>query len=182
MLQKSTIAKRYATAVLSLSKEFNVLDEVYADFKALKPLLKESPEFNNFLSNPIISGKQKIRVLEKIFNGQVQPMIIKLLEVLLRYDRGDIFENIIDLFFELYIDEKGILPVKLTSAKLMDEKEKALLRKPLEEMTHKKVTFEETVDEALIGGFVADFSVYRLDASIRKALDDYRKVLTKGSF
>ncbi|MDD4848950.1 MAG: ATP synthase F1 subunit delta [Bacteroidales bacterium] len=182
MLQKSTIARRYASAILSLSKEFNVLEAVNADFKTLKPLLNESPEFHNFLSNPVVNAKQKIRVIEKIFGGTVQPLIIKLLDVLLRYDRGDIFEDIIDLFSELYIDEKGILPVKLTSAQPLDEKEKALLRQPLEELSHKTVEFEESIDESLIGGFIADFSVYRLDASISKSLDDFRKVLSKGSF
>lgn len=182
MLQKSTIAKRYATAILSLSKEFNILDEVNNDFKMLDSLLKQSHDFHNLLSNPIIIGKQKIKIIKKIFDGKINTLVIKLLEVLLRYDRGDLFESIITIFSELYIDEKGILPVKLTVANEMDNNEKELLRKSLEEFTNKKVDFEEIIDDDLIGGFVVDFSAYRLDASVRTALKDYHKVLSKGTF
>lgn len=182
MLHKKTIAKRYASAVLSLSKEFNVLEAVNTDFKTLNSLLHDVPELHNLLKNPIINVNQKIRIIDKILTGNVQPLVIKLLEVLIRYDRGDIFEDIIESFSELYADEVGILPVKLTSAHPMNEKEKKLLRDSLEKKTKKTVEFEETVDENLIGGFVADFSVYRLDASIRKSLNDYRKEISKGSF
>lgn len=182
MLQRDTLVRRYANAVLSIGKEYDALEEINDNFKTILQLLDGNTELSSLFNVPIVDPKQKKHLIKKIFKGKVHPLVLNLMLVLIKYNRGELLEITIHTYFDLYHIDQGILPVKLQSASKLSEEEKNRIKKPLEKFSSRKVKFEELVLPELIGGFIIEFSNYRLDMSIRKELDNYRKTLRQAAF
>jgi len=61
----SKIANPYARALYDFSVEQNIMHQVTADFQNLEVFLAKTPELTEYLSNPVISVKQKRRHFSK---------------------------------------------------------------------------------------------------------------------
>ena len=83
-------------------------------------------------------------------------------------DQVDLMVN--DIAHELYV-QAGVLTVELASARELSAALKHSISQMLEAKTDaKRIVMHETVDPALVGGFVAKTADAELDASVRTKL------------
>lgn len=164
------LAKRYAQAVFDLALENKILEKVEQDIVLISSVLEGSRELKIILANPVLDGHKKIRILNRLFEKQVQPLTIQFLRLITRKGREEYIDPVCKAFINIYKDHKNIMSVTLTTAYKADTKIKEAILKKLKTVTEKELEVTEKVDENLIGGFKLDFEDYQYDDSIRVQL------------
>ena len=150
-MNTGAISKRYAKALLGLSRESGRGERDYAQAVAL-------------LSHP----DEKPKALE--------PDLAALVALLVRNGRMPYVKFILQSFVDLYRAAAGIVEVRLTTAVPAPELEDRL-RKTLSEQLGAQILFSSKVDPDLIGGFVLEVDDRQLNASAKSQLDKIRRKL-----
>lgn len=150
-MNTGAISKRYAKALLELSRESGRGERDYAQAVAL-------------LSHP----DEKPKALE--------PDLAALVALLVRNGRMPYVKFILQSFVDLYRAAAGIVEVRLTTAVPAPELEDRL-RKTLSEQLGAQILFSSKVDPDLIGGFVLEVDDRQLNASAKSQLDKIRRKL-----
>ena len=150
-MNTGAISKRYAKALLELSRESGRGERDYAQAVAL-------------LSHP----DEKPKALE--------PDLAALVALLVRNGRMPYVKFILQSFVDLYRAAAGIVEVRLTTAVPAPELEDRL-RKTLSEQLGAQILFSSKVDPDLRGGLVLEVDDRQLNASAKSQLDKIRRKL-----
>lgn len=169
------IASRYAQSLLDLSEERKVTDVVLDNMKALIEVSNER-EFNLFLASPLIKADKKSQVLDRLFSN-FDELTIKFIHLLTRNNREKFLPLIASEFIDKVNQNRGVVSMKITSAVKLDDQVKATILNKLNSKINGKVELTETVDESIIGGFVARMGDTQIDASVSSQLKEMKKRL-----
>lgn len=170
------IASRYAKSLIELADEMNKLDKVREDITSFKKAVQNKDLYNLF-KNPVISSDKKIKIVDKIFEGNYDELTMKFLRILINKGRETYLPEIATEFFEQYKRVKHISTVKLESAKELSKAEIQEIKDKLiaSSLTDDAVELEVSVNPELIGGFLVAFDDKIYDASIKNKLNLLRK-------
>jgi F-type H+-transporting ATPase subunit delta len=171
-------ASRYATALLELAIENNMVDQVAADMKYLSEVSEETREFKVFLKSPVIKSDKKIAVINEIF-GQFEELTRGFVNLVTKNRRENLLPDIADAFDAQVKHYKGIVPVTLVSAVRLDDTTKAQILSKLNGMVKGELEVTEKIDADLIGGFVVRMGDTQIDASVSRQLNDLKQRLTR---
>lgn len=171
-------ASRYATALLDLSEEQNVLDKVYEDMSFLRNLASENADFQLFLKSPIIAPSKKKAIFEKLFAG-FNEVTLKFALLMTQNKRENILFEIASSFIHQYKAKKGIVPVKLVTAFKLDNAVKKDILNKIQKEVKGTIELTEQIDESLIGGFVVHMGDKRIDASIASRFNNLKQHLAQ---
>lgn len=164
------LSKRYAQALFDLAIELKVLDKVEKDMQLIGKILSENRELRVVLSNPVLENYKKVRVLDKIFEGDVEKLTLKFLSLITSKNRVPYLDAVCVSFEEIYKKYKNIMPITLTTAYKADKKVTDAILAKLKSVTDKTLEVTKEVDEDLIGGFKLEFEDFQYDDSIRMQL------------
>ncbi len=176
------IARRYAAALLMLSQEQGVDQQVADDARTIRGLGAASAPFRNLLRSPIIYRDKKQRILHRIFEGRIHDLTMQFIDILLRKRRENYMLAVFDAYLELFKAEKKIadvmvyLPVEGVESVRVQLETWVRNLPPLRDK--QQIHLHTAVDTELIGGFVLEFEGYKLDQSVRTQLDSFRKSFT----
>ena len=165
------IAEPYASAIMSLAQTHNLTDKFGDDFRALFGLLKESPELQTFLGNPIVNPSDKKSVLERILGDQVDPLMRNFLMLLV--DRGRILflSDIAQEYLVMLRKLQNVVLAEVTSAVALNEGQLNTVREKVQAMTGANgVEVITSIDPDLLGGVVIKVGSRFIDASVRGQL------------
>jgi F-type H+-transporting ATPase subunit delta len=175
----SDIVKVYSNAMFQLSVEENVLNEVQTDLSQIAEVFKSQEEFLKLLSSPVVTAKEKVSMLEKVFQGHCNELVYNFLCVLAEKNRMLLFCDIQQDFSKQYDEHNDILQVEVTtSIPLTDELRKGIVAK-LTKDTGKNITIVETVDSSILGGIIIRYNNTVIDDSIKSRFKDLSKQLHK---
>ncbi|APB33237.1 F0F1 ATP synthase subunit delta [Gloeomargarita lithophora Alchichica-D10] len=169
--QIARLAEPYAEALLDLAQGQNQLATIEQELAQIKQLLHSAPELAQVLQQPTISLEQKKNVLRQVLAGQVQPLVLNFL--LLLVDRGRIvlLERIITSFQDMARQLRGTQLARVRSAVALTPEQAQQLT---ERLTHlsgaRQVELETAVDASLLGGFTVQLGSQFLDTSLRSQL------------
>lgn len=181
-MPQSRVASRYATALFRQAKQAGSLETTIGDARALRSLLKESRDFELFVTSPVIKTAQKDIAFKAIGEKvALAPLTKNFLSLLVQKNRVAELADIIDSFETLYNKESNILPVEIVSAIELDNTQKDALVKKLEAQTGKKAQAQYSVNPALIGGFTVKVGDSMMDGSIKQQLILLKKRLLEGA-
>ena len=176
-MDESKISVRYAKALLNLAKEKQVAESVKVDMEMIYHLFETMPRFNQVLKSPVVGAKEKIKLFEDVFAGNINPMTYSFLMMLITNKRETYLKDITRNFHATYRKEAGYKAAKLTSAIEIDpatvEQFRSLIRKHFET----EVDLSCKVDPKLIGGFVLQVEDQQIDASVAAKLNKLRREL-----
>ena len=177
MLQ-SRAAKRYAKAIIELAAERDTLQQVDSDMRHISSSIDENPELRNLLQNPIISGEVKQDALQG-FYGDLSPLSLDTIRVLIENKRIELLQNVADQYIVLFEKLKQEDVAEVTTAVQLDKAlEKKLLQK-LKKITGNTVSLNNTIDEAILGGFILRIGDIQYNASIASKLENLRREFSK---
>jgi len=163
---ETKVSKRYAKSLIDLSNEKGVLDVVSNDMKLFSSVCVENRELALMLSNPIISGDKKLKILQQIFSQKMNQLTMTFFEIVIRKGREKYLVQIAKDFIDQYKILKKIITAEIVSAVGLDDN----LRKKIYDMVRKdsnsEVELIEKVNNKLIGGFVLRIGDRQYDASI----------------
>ncbi|MEP0986227.1 ATP synthase F1 subunit delta [Ekhidna sp.] len=174
------IAVRYATPILELAVEKNVLDNVKADMESFISVCEENKDFSLMLKSPIIPHLKKAEILKKIFSGKVNDLTLQTFELLTRKSRENLLEAIAEEFLHLYNIKKGLAEVSVTTSIELDADMRKAFEKLAKEISGKEPLLTEKVDPEIVGGYILKLGDRQLDDSVSGQLKELKLKFSKN--
>lgn len=161
-------AKRYVQAVIELARENGSFDVWQRDLGTLGSLVSDE-EVRTFLENPSIQSSAKVRAVDSVLqNAQAETR--NLLHLLIERRKVNLIPEIVRLFDEAVLSERGIVLVDVTTADSLNEAGQDLVRRELSRMLGKEIQLRLHQDPEILGGFVARAGDQVIDGSVIQQL------------
>ncbi len=176
--EASEAARRYAQAIFDLAKDAKQLDAVEQDFAKFAAAWRESPELRDVARSPLIDPVDKAKALIAVAQKLgVSELGRKAIGAVAQNRRAAELLAIGSVFRSLVLRERGARQVEVIFARQPGDQEKNAVVSALSEKLGSKIEAEISVDESLIGGFVARVGSRQFDASVKAKLDALRLAL-----
>jgi F-type H+-transporting ATPase subunit delta len=170
----SRAAIRYAKAILDIAQTSGKAEAVNNDMKSIVTAVAESAELKDFLSSPVIKMDVKKSAVSEVFLS-VQAETNSLFHLLFENKRFEILESIATQYNRLYDESNGVEVAKVTTAfPITPELQTKVLAK-IAEFSSKKITIENIVDPAIIGGFILRVGDQQYNASVASKLSELKR-------
>ena len=174
----TTLAKRYAQALVEIGEEQNALDGYGRDLTALTELVADSKDFREVLINPVFPKEDKKKIANSILEKLgTDRMVINFINLLIDRKRIDQLEGIEKAYHQRVDEIRGITRGEVASASPLDDAELDRIRQALSDISGKDVRLSARVDPSLIGGLVAKVGDKVFDGSIRSQLNELKESL-----
>jgi len=170
-------AIRYATAILDLSLSKGVSEVVNNDMKSIASTIKGNAELNTFIQNPTIKVEVKEKALLEVF-ATVDKVTKGLIHLLYENKRFEIFDVIATEYSKLFDIKNNVEVAKVTTAIAMDAALEAKVLAKIATLSDKKITIENIVDPAIIGGFILRIGDQQYNASVANRLQILKRELS----
>lgn len=171
------VAKRYTKALFELAQEKSILPQIEKDMQLIGQIIDDSPEFREFLSNPLIAEGEKQHIIKELLGKRVHELTLEFLQLLAQKRRIAILPAVVEQFRRMLLDYQNILEGELISAVPLEKKQFEAIKKRLEEMLGQTVLLQPKVQPEIIGGFVVRVEDMVIDNSIRLQLQKLREKL-----
>jgi F-type H+-transporting ATPase subunit delta len=169
-------SRRYARAAFEVALAHAAVDRWERDLQRVSTLLRDA-RVQAFLNNPKVSRATKRQAIQDALAGQLDPLVLRFVLLLIDKDRIRALPAILDQFQQLVLEHKGIVRARVTTAVPLDPSEQQLVARRLEELTGRQVELETTVDPAIMGGLIVRIGDKVIDASTRSRLLALRAAL-----
>ena len=177
-MDNGKISVRYARALLNYANEQHCESEVYGNLTRLTANYSQAiNRFNEVLSNPMVDGGDKVKLLKTAIGEPVHPCLVRFLEFLTEKKRENKIFVIALKYQEMYRKEKNLILANVTTATELSDNALNKIREYVEHAFNCIAEMHVKVDPKLIGGFMLDIEHDRMDASITGQLNKLKKEL-----
>ncbi|CAH2559623.1 ATP synthase F1 subunit delta [Cardinium endosymbiont of Oedothorax gibbosus] len=178
MFKKKKIVERYAGVLLAQAIQSGRLKRINSDLSFLQNQFRDHPTLDSLLNNPTIPGSEKRKLLKKICNQGLSPMLWRFLEIIIDQYQIGLLKKILTAFSIAYRNHIGIQSAILTTAVALPE---VLIKRLIEEVKKwvacTEVLMEQKIDPSIIGGYILQIGELKLDRSIKHHLHVLQSVL-----
>jgi len=173
-----SIARPYAKALLSVAGSLEEAAKVRDQLAGFAAVLAGDPRLQTFFANPGLPVDAKRRALDGIAERlALQPLSRRLLQALVARHRVGRLDEVVAGIGEAIQARQGVAIAAVRTAEPLADDERAQLRTVLEGKVGKRLELRESVDPALLAGFVAQVDSQLFDGSLRGQLDRLAKEL-----
>jgi len=173
-----SITSRYTRGLYETAAHHGAVEVVDNGLQAVATALTIHPDFKLFMEHPLISEQTKTDAVSQVFGGQVDPVVVRFLKVLLSHDRSAYIQAVALRFRELAQAEEGFVRVEVETAQTFTESQMTHIQSQLSAVLGKKAEMSVTVNSNLIAGYRARVKNRVLDATVEGALNQFRNQLT----
>ena len=152
-------AIRYAKAILDLANSKGVAEAVNNDMKLIASTIESNLELSTFIQNPTTKVEVKESALLEVF-ASVNGVTKGLFHLLFENKRFEILEGIALEYKRLFDENNGVEVAKVST------------------LSDKKITIENIVDPAIIGGFILRIGDQQYNASVANRLQVLKRELS----
>ena len=171
------IAKRYAQALFDFLRESGKLETAHKEIGWLKGFTESSPEFQDFLKDPVISPEDRRRVLADLFKKRLSAETYRFLPFLISKDRIEHLRDICEEFASLYLENQNIIRTRITTPVPLTDKQTEEICLRLKKRFNKNILPELTVDPEILGGIRIQVNDEIIDYSVRHRLASFEHSL-----
>ncbi|HHP7229248.1 MAG TPA: ATP synthase F1 subunit delta [Xenococcaceae cyanobacterium] len=169
-LISSEIAEPYAQALMSVAQQNDLTEEFGNTCREIENLMQESPDFSDFIANPVINPEAKKAVLRQIFQD-ANPYFSNFLMLLVDKRRIVFLKEIAAQFANLLRKLNQVALAEITAAKELNDAQKQALVEKVKSITEARdVELKINLDPELIGGVIIKVGSQVIDASVRGQL------------
>lgn len=170
----------YGDALFEYAKENDCMKEWMKEIHFVKKVLTEHPDFHQMMGHPRIERREKIKVLETVFEGRIPEQLLGFLVLTTKKNHFHQLGDIFDHFEKCYRDYYNMGMAKVSTAmELSDTQKKRIYERLLETTTYDTIEMEYQVDASLLGGIVIRMNDRVVDGSVRKKLYTLTSMLRK---
>ncbi len=179
----SPVAYRYARSLMQLAQEHGEVDAVRDDLHLVATTCANSRDLRVMLLSPVIKGDSKLKVLGRLFGGQIGRISERFINILVRKGREGMLEEIAQAFQDVYRQAKGILMAQVRSAAPLSEEARIRVRELVQQRyPGKSIDLQESVEPELIGGAVIRVGDEQIDGSVARRLGDLRRKFSENPY
>ena len=162
-------AIRYSKAILDLANSKGVAEVVSDDMKTIATTINGNLELSTFIQNPTIKVEVKEKALLEVF-AESNAVTKGLFHLLFENKRFEILSAIAVEYGKLSDLANGKELAQVTTAFPMDAALEAQVLAKIATLSDKKITLENIVDPAIIGGFILRIGDKQYNASVYNRL------------
>lgn len=179
-MNSGVIASRYATAFLEYVQSRSTDEKVYEQTRVLLSIMGREPRLRTALSDRKGLGPEVRRRLlaAAVAPAELCPEFEHLLTLMERNSRVEYFRLVLLDFLNRYRESKGIEVVQITTASPQKELVEAVTASISKGLAVPPLVNHKT-DPGIIGGVIVETWKFRVDASVRRNLDDLKEELTE---
>ena len=167
----------YAHSLLDLANEQNQAEAIGDELKKLKEIFDANPSFQEILVNPSIGTEEREQLIEKIFKGNVRPLIFSTLGVMNKHGRMGIVADMAAAYDALLGEQLGKVEVDLTVTEKLTSEQLDRAKKLLSDALKRDVVLHEYQNADILGGVVVRVGDKLIDASVRYQLSAIKEQL-----
>ena len=170
---------RYAGAIYTAASKAGILEKVEGEMLAFNDVLKKSPAFASFLSNPTVPRGEKVAQVGSILDENKISHVTRNLFLTLSAN-GKIGEasKVIGEYAELMAAKRGVVKAVIISAEALKKDTVESVKKAVTAMAGKgTVEVELKVDPTIVGGLQIMVGDKFLDLSVNSRIADLSKSL-----
>lgn len=173
------VAGQYAQAALEMAvTQGGGTDEaVAADLHLINQLIATEKQFTTILQLPSVSPVEKQKILQELFNGRVNELTMRLLNLLAEKRRLELLTPLEHQYKEMLNKKNNLVSASLTSSEPLGEGDVANIKARLTEHLGKRLELNVKVDPSLIGGVVLRLGDQVIDGSLKGQLKAIEKAL-----
>ena len=83
----TTVAVRYANALMTIAVEKNMVEKIRDDFGAISDLVTQNKNIYDFFTSPVITLSDKKEIIELSFKSKVEMFLYVFLNMLIDYSQ-----------------------------------------------------------------------------------------------
>ena len=169
---QASLAGRYATALFELARDERQLEAVGASLATLRQTLRDSDDFRELTSSPLISREQATGAVAATAEAmRLDPITTNFIGVLAHNRRLSQLGNVIRAFNMLAANHRGETTAEVTSAHPLTDDQVSALKTNLKTRLGRDVAVDLNVDPTILGGLVVKVGSQMIDGSIRTKLN-----------
>lgn len=167
----TTIANRYARALADIIVERRETDEVVKELIDFERMMSEHSQLRDVFASPVIATERKRAVLDELLSRiGLRQTSANFLRLLLNNSRLHDLDQMLNALSRELDTRMNIVSAEITTAREIDQQEKAALQSQLKAATGKEVRLQFRIDPAIIGGVVTRIGSLIYDGSIKNQL------------
>jgi F-type H+-transporting ATPase subunit delta len=170
----SRAAIRYAKAIIENAVSNGRADAVNQDMNLILSTVSSNEELQHFLISPVVKPQEKYTAIAEIF-ASVQPDTKGLFLLLKENKRFEILAEIAQQYNAQHDVLNGIEVAKVTTAFPITPDLEAKVLAKIKEFSMSKITIENIVDPAIIGGFILRIGDQQYNASVANRLQELKR-------
>lgn len=167
----------YAEALFEAARQQNQLDEVFDQLTELGAYMEREPEFGAFMIALTVDDDAREAVLDKLFRGRMNDLLLNALQVLNRRRRPDLLPALCEQFRKRMETHRNQIEVDVRTARPLPDDQRNELAGALRNRIGKEPILKIKVDESLLGGLIVQVGDKQLDMSISSRLAAMRQKL-----
>jgi F-type H+-transporting ATPase subunit delta len=179
--KQSGVAVVYAEALHQLAEARGAADEVLGELRWLADQIGEKPDFERFVSSPMIDAKERAASLDKMLRGKLSDTTVDGLQVINRKGRLGLLPEIALAFAERHREVRGMVDIEVVTATAVSDATTDRIRKALRTYTGSEPDLTIRVDPSLVGGIVIRVGDEKADASVKHKILTVRRLLEERS-
>lgn len=174
-------ARPYAQALYTLGKAHGVEDRLAEDLDLLRSLWEGDPTTAEpLLTHPLLPAETKERVLERALEGQIHPLTLNLVRLLVRRRRAALLPALPGAFLREREEQEQAVYVEVRTAHPLVPEAREALRERLTALLGRPVELTEVAAPELLAGVELRVQGRRLDASLRGRLRSLGRELARS--
>ena len=178
MLENSTIARPYATAVFELAQETGQVEE-WSAMLGLLGVLTSDKDMRQLITNPRVSRQQLQDLVFDVCGAGLSDLGRNLVKLMVGAGRLQYTANIKDQYEQMRAAAEGKVDVEVVTAYTLDQQQQDSIAEIMAGRLSKQVNIVTSVDESLIGGAIIRAGDSVIDASLRGRLTELRNELVR---
>lgn len=169
-MRGTTVARSYAAALFELGEKHNAHDELAAGLNTLVSLLEADPIIRTFLETPKLDVQRKQRALRAALEGQVSPLFMNFVLLVLRKRRQRLLRDIAREYGGLLDEKMNRVHAQVTLAHEPDDATEERITRELSRILGKTVVPHVLVNPEILGGIIVRYGDRVMDGSLRRQL------------
>ena len=177
----SQVAERYGQALFELAKESGELVRWGQQARGLAAVVEENPRLLDFFNAVKISAEEKKQMVNTLFAGQVDSMLVHFLDLLIDKKRTKHTVEILRQFISLENAERGVAEGVVYSARKLAKEDVARIEKAMAKRQGQNLELTNRVDPRLISGIKVVIGNEVIDGSMKSKIESLKSELLKES-
>lgn len=175
---KDIVARRYAKALFSITKNEKEAETVKKEIESLSNLIEANREIKNLVFNPMYGKEDKEKILTAILQKTKSSDTTKnFIRLLLKKDRIKNLREVAEGLSDLIIEKQNKKKAVVISIEKLPEASLSKIRSRLSGITKKDIEIEERVDSSIIGGVIIQVGSLVYNGSIKTQLESVKNRL-----
>jgi len=171
------IAGRYAQALFDLAEQEGMTERWGQELASLGAVIKNMPDLQTLLTHPEIQLSRKEQLMNESFGQSASKPVLSMLFLLLKRGHDPDLVTIHEMYMDRWDRRRGVMPVTVTSAVPLDDRQSHALAAALATRIGSKIELSREVDPSLIAGLVVTMGDRVIDASARMTLEQLREAM-----